>query len=105
MNTLEQLISPEQQALLPTEKDVCLYEEHGWYISPAIIPDAAIDLAIAGSQAFYRGEKDATLPVATGYSNWQPEDGDIVRNNEFVSLQKTGIETVSATADNWRDRC
>jgi ectoine hydroxylase-related dioxygenase (phytanoyl-CoA dioxygenase family) len=95
MNTLEQVISPEQQALLPREKDICFYEEHGWYISPAIIPETAIDLAIAGSQAFYRGEKDATLPVATGYSNWQPEDGDIVRNNEFVSLQKQELRQLA----------
>ncbi len=95
MNTLEQVIPPEQQALLPTEKDICFYEEHGWYISPVIIPETAIDLAIAGSQAFYRGEKDATLPVATGYSNWQPEDGDIVRNNEFVSLQKQELRQLA----------
>ena len=88
MNTLEQAITPNQQALLPTEEDICFYEEHGWYISPVVIPEKVIDLAIAGSQAFYRGEKDATLPVATGYSDWQPEDGDIIRNNEFVSLQK-----------------
>ncbi len=95
MNTLEQVISPEQQTLLPREQDICFYEEHGWYISPAIIPETAIDLAIAGSQAFYCGEKDATLPVATGYSNWQPEDGDIVRNNEFVSLQKQELRQLA----------
>lgn len=29
--------------------------------------------------------------MTTGYSNWTPEDGDIVRNNEFVSLQKTEL--------------
>ena len=91
MKILERILSQEQQALLPTEEDVCFYEEHGWYISPPIIPEAVIDSAIAGSEAFYRGEKDATLPVDTGYSNWKPEDGDIVRNNEFVSLQKTEL--------------
>ena len=85
----------EQKALLPSEEDVCFYEEHGWYISPVVIPDAVIERAIAGSQAFYRGERDATLKIETGYSNWQPEDGDIVRNNEFVSLQKRELQELA----------
>ena len=95
MNILERVLTQEQQFLLPTEKDVCFYEEHGWYISPVIIPEAVIDEAIAGSQAFYRGEKDAVLPVDTGYSDWKPEDGDIVRNNEFVSLQKKELKQLA----------
>ena len=94
MNIIE-VLTEEQQALLPTEDDVCFYEEHGWYISPPIISEAAIDLAIAGSQAFYRGERDGTIPVDTGYSNWKPEDGDIVRNNEFVSLQKNELKQLA----------
>lgn len=60
-----------------------------------MISEEVIDLAIAGSQAFYRGERDATLKVDTGYSNWQPEDGDIVRNNEFVSLQKNELRQLA----------
>jgi ectoine hydroxylase-related dioxygenase (phytanoyl-CoA dioxygenase family) len=95
MNILEEVLTQEQQALLPTEKDVCFYEEHGWYISPPVISEAVIDQAIAGSQAFYEGVRDTVLPVATGYSNWQPEDGDIVRNNEFVSLQKTELKQLA----------
>ena len=92
MNILEQVLTQEQQALLPTEEDVCFYEEHGWYISPPVIDDLILDLAAAGSQAFYEGIRDGVLPVATGYSNWQPEDGDVVRNNEFVSLQKKELK-------------
>ncbi|MEM7757794.1 MAG: phytanoyl-CoA dioxygenase family protein [Cyanobacteria bacterium P01_A01_bin.40] len=95
MNILEQVLTQEQQALLPSEEDVCFYEEHGWYISPPVIAEAAIDIAIAGSQAFYRGEKDADLPFASGYSNWQPTDGDIIRNNEFVSLQKKELKQLA----------
>ncbi len=95
MKILEQVLTREQQALLPTEEDICFYEEHGWYISPPVIPEAAIDNAIAGSHAFYRGERDATLPFDTGYSNWKPEDGDIVRNNEFVSLQKKELRELA----------
>lgn len=95
MKILEQVLTPEQQALLPTEEDICFYEEHGWYISPSVIPESAIDNAIAGSQAFYRGERDGTIPFDTGYSNWKPEDGDIVRNNEFVSLQKKELRQLA----------
>ena len=95
MKTLFPQLTPEQLKLLPTEKDIAFYEEHGWYISPPIIPDEIIDLATEGSQKFYRGEKDATLPVTTGYSDWKPEDGEIVRNNEFVSLQKTELRNLA----------
>jgi ectoine hydroxylase-related dioxygenase (phytanoyl-CoA dioxygenase family) len=91
METLKSQLTPEQEALLPSEADITFYEEHGWFISKPVISEEIIDSAIAGSQAFYRGQRDATLKVATGYSNWQPEDGDIVRNNEFVSLQKNEL--------------
>ncbi|MEL6578794.1 MAG: phytanoyl-CoA dioxygenase family protein, partial [Cyanobacteria bacterium J06621_12] len=92
---LEQVLTQEQQALLPTEEDVCFYQEHGWYISPPIIDESVIDQAIAGSQAFYRGVRDSFLPVKSGYSNWQPEDGDVIRNNEFVSLQKKELKQLA----------
>ncbi|MEL7522442.1 MAG: phytanoyl-CoA dioxygenase family protein [Cyanobacteria bacterium J06553_1] len=95
MNILEQVLTQEQQALLPTEEDVCFYQEHGWYISPPIIDESVIDQAIAGSQAFYRGVRDDFLPVKSGYSNWQPEDGDVIRNNEFVSLQKKELKQLA----------
>ncbi|MEO1671878.1 MAG: phytanoyl-CoA dioxygenase family protein [Cyanobacteria bacterium J06631_2] len=95
MNILEQVLTQEQQALLPTEEDVCFYQEHGWYISPPIIDESVIDQAIAGSQAFYRGVRDSFLPVKSGYSNWQPEDGDVIRNNEFVSLQKKELKQLA----------
>lgn len=88
-------LSSEQLELLPTEEDIAFYEEHGWYISPKVISDEIIDRAIVGSQKFYQGERDATLPYNTGYSNWQPGDGDELRNNEFVSLQKTELKQLA----------
>ena len=87
METLTQNWSEEQLALLPTDEDVAFYEEHGWYISKKVIPDELIDEAILGSERYYRGERDTKLPVNTGYTDWKPEDGNIIRNNEFVSLQ------------------
>jgi ectoine hydroxylase-related dioxygenase (phytanoyl-CoA dioxygenase family) len=100
METFTYGLSEEQLALLPAEADIAFYEEHGWYISKKVLPDDLIDEAILGSERFYRGERDAQLPVSTGYSDWKPEDGwDIVRNNEFVSLQnqqlrKLGLQPI-----------
>ena len=76
---------------LTAEDDVAFYEQHGWYISPRVLSDAELDRAQAGIEAFYAGARDATLPVADGYSDWRPADGDGLRNNEFVSLQKREV--------------
>ncbi|MDZ4874002.1 MAG: hypothetical protein CLLPBCKN_003398 [Chroococcidiopsis cubana SAG 39.79] len=89
MKTDRSLLTPEQIALLPTEDDIAFYEEHGWYISKKVLADEAIDAAILGSEQFYRGERDGSLPYATtGYSDWKPGDSDAVRNNQHVSCRK-----------------
>ena len=82
-------------ALLPDEQDVAFYEEHGWYISKKVIPDDVIDEAIAGSQRYYRGERDMPLPVSGGYSDWKPGDGDTIRNNEYTSLQSRQLRQLA----------
>jgi hypothetical protein len=87
METFTQHLTAEQIGLLPTEEDVAFYEEHGWYISKKVIPDEMIEEGILGCEKFYRGERDAVLPLSGGYCNWKPEDGDVTRNNEFISLQ------------------
>jgi Phytanoyl-CoA dioxygenase (PhyH) len=88
-------IPPEQVACLPTEDEIAFYEEHGWYISPQIIADEVINQAILGSERFYRGDRDGVLPVSQGYSDWKPEDGDGIRNNEFVSLQNRELRQLA----------
>lgn len=88
VNTLTPRLTEEQLALLPTEEDIAFYEEHGWYISKKVLSDDIISEAIQGSERFYRGERDGTLPTNTGFTDWKPEDGyDVVRNNEFISLR------------------
>ena len=87
-------LTPEQLNCLPTETDIVFYEEHGWYISPPILSEKIIDQAISGTERYYRGERDFPLPVQQGYSDWRPEDGDGVRNNEFVSLQNREIQAL-----------
>lgn len=85
-----------KQNFLPSEEDIAFYQEHGWYISPKVLSDEMIDQAILGSERFYRGERDRLLPKGIGYSDWKPEDGyDVVRNNEFVSLQNQELRKLA----------
>lgn len=96
MKTFSANLSQQQLALLPTEEDIAFYEEHGWYISkPGVIPDEMIDRAILGASKLYAGERDWQLAVSSGYSDWKPEDGEIIRNNEFVSLQKQELRDLA----------
>ncbi|MBE9191247.1 phytanoyl-CoA dioxygenase family protein [Gloeocapsopsis crepidinum LEGE 06123] len=96
MQTLTPRLTEAQLALLPTEEDIAFYEEHGWYISQKVIPDEVIDAAIQGSEKYYRGDRDYRLAVESGFSDWKPEDGDnIVRNNEFVSLQNQQLRLLA----------
>ena len=89
-------LTPGQRALLPDDSDVAFYEANGYYISKeGVLPEALIDSACEGTQRFYRGERDGTLPFDTGFSNWKPGDGDGQRNNEFVSLQKSELKALA----------
>ncbi|MCP6760028.1 MAG: phytanoyl-CoA dioxygenase family protein [Fischerella sp. CENA71] len=95
MKTLNQHLSEDQLAILPTEEDVAFYKEHGWYISKKVLPEELIDEAILGSARYYRGERDIPLPVKTIYWDWKPENGNIIRNNEFVSLQNRELRKLA----------
>jgi ectoine hydroxylase-related dioxygenase (phytanoyl-CoA dioxygenase family) len=91
VDTATTQLTPEEQALLPTQEDVAFYREHGWYISKRIFTDEEIDAAVAGSERFYAGEReDFPLPEATRDAiprGWVPEDGDVLRKNDYTSLQ------------------
>lgn len=93
---LDQSLSDPQKTLLPTDQDVDFYQQHGWFISQPVISDAVIEQAVAGAERYYRGERDAVLPVSEGYSDWQSKDGfDTIRNNEFVSLQSQSLRQLA----------
>lgn len=79
----------------PDDDDVAFYAEHGWWIGPKVFSDDFIDAAVEAAARFYRS-RDRTLPFADGYSNWTEGDGfDVVRNNEFVSLQSDDLRAVA----------
>ncbi len=78
----------QSSALLPSASDVTFYREHGYYISEKILSDAEIDDAIYGSECYYAGERDFSLPpAARTFEGWKPGDGDGLRINDYVSLQ------------------
>lgn len=100
-NTLEipqYQLSEADLALLPTESDIQFFEEHGWYITPKIIPDELIDLALQGCDRFYRGERDAELPTLDRFANWTPESATSLRNNEFVARQVKEFQPLAFSA-------
>ena len=75
----------EELELLPSDEDVAFYREHGYYKSKKIFTDEEIDTALEGSERYYRGERDASLPHKV--NGWRPEDGNVLRKNDFASLQ------------------
>ena len=72
-------LTDSELAHLPTDEDVAFYQEHGWFLAPPVLSDEILSLAESGAERLYRGERDRTLPVESGFSDWRPEDGDGVR--------------------------
>lgn len=71
--------------LLPSEADLASYREHGFWISPKIVPDEVLDAAEHGMKRFYAGERDFTIPGDVG--GWTPELGDVLRKNDYAALR------------------
>jgi hypothetical protein len=76
---------------LPDQNQIRFFREHGWLITPKILPNSLIDDAIYGVKRLYAGEKDSRLPLSGGYLDWQPVHGDGIRINDYVSLQNQEI--------------
>ncbi|HTF12109.1 MAG TPA: phytanoyl-CoA dioxygenase family protein [Asanoa sp.] len=70
-------------SFLPGPDDVAAYREHGFWVSPVIVPGAVLDAAERGMRRFYAGERDADL---AGPSGWTPADGPGLRKNDYASL-------------------
>jgi hypothetical protein len=72
--------------LLPTGDDVAFYRAHGYWVSGPIVPDAVLDAAEAGMARLYAGDTDRPLPGGRPLGGWRPEDGDVLRKNDYASL-------------------
>mgnify|MGYP001205313230 CR=1 FL=1 len=88
-------LTPEEEALLPSNLDVVFYRQHGWYRSKRVLPDSLLDLAFMGIQRHFSGERDWVLPPTSGFSDWKPGDDNTVRNAEVVALQNAQIRTLA----------
>lgn len=71
---------------LPGPDDIAGYREHGFWISPVIVPDSVLDAAERGMERFYAGERDAELDGLAAIGGWTPADGPGLRKNDYASL-------------------
>jgi ectoine hydroxylase-related dioxygenase (phytanoyl-CoA dioxygenase family) len=84
-------------SLLPTEDDIAFYEEHGWFVPDTVFSEEEIQDAVYGIRRFYAGERDRLMPIQHGYLDWKPSDGDVLRLNDYVSLQNDEITELVAS--------
>jgi ectoine hydroxylase-related dioxygenase (phytanoyl-CoA dioxygenase family) len=88
-------LTPQQFRLLPSDEDVAFYMQHGYYISPNIFDDDEVDDFVYSMERYYAGERDYCLPSSVkAFEGWRPEDGDVLRINDYVSLQSEGLSTL-----------
>lgn len=82
-----------------TAEDIKHYDEHGFYVSPLVLPDILLDRAEVGMNRFYAGERDwpfprliyiydeASQPIWAKAHGWDSTRGDGLRKNDYSSLQ------------------
>lgn len=79
----------------PTTDDIAFYREHGWWVAPGpVVPDEVLDAALLGAERHYAGERDQQLLISGGYLDWRPEHGNVIRLNDYVSLQNDDLRPV-----------
>ena len=83
------MLTAEDLSLLPSPADVEQYQTLGYWISPPIFSTDEIEDALFGCECFYAGERDYHLHEQLSvFGGWRPEHGDVLRINDYVSLQK-----------------
>jgi hypothetical protein len=82
-----------------TDSDVAFYQEHGYWVSPVVIPADVLDAAERGMERFYARDVDHLLDwdrrtdidsfPLDRYSHWgwRPAHGDVMRKNDYTSLR------------------
>lgn len=71
----------------PQPDDIAFYRQHGYWISPVILPPAVLDAAERGMKRFYAGDHDHVVPDVPATRGWQPSDGEVLRKNDYASLR------------------
>ncbi|MEU8601275.1 phytanoyl-CoA dioxygenase family protein [Streptomyces parvulus] len=91
-NTAPFTLTDEERALLPTDEEVDLYTERGWYLSGKLFTDEEIDLLETASERFYAGHRDRTLPVRPPkLAYWEPDHGSVQRHNDYIHYEDDTI--------------
>lgn len=67
---------------LPKDEDIAFFREHGFWISPVIVPAEVLDAAERGMARYYAGDYDESPPGLDGY---KPTDG--LRKSDYSSLR------------------
>lgn len=87
-------IRQQYSELLPSEKDIAFYQEHGWFIASFSLENTLIDKAITGAEEFYEGRLDRALKNNERIANSASDTHTVIQNNEFVTLQKKALAEV-----------
>jgi len=72
-----------QESLLPHSEDIQFYRDHGFWISPQIIPDEVLDASERGMQRYYGGDLDST---GIHPPDWKPTPGEGLRKDDYSSM-------------------
>ncbi|MFC9967437.1 phytanoyl-CoA dioxygenase family protein [Nocardia ignorata] len=81
-----ELTSAEKE-LLPSDDDVEFYREHGWFITPRLFTEEAVDDALDALEAHQRRERDYELPGEIDeLYDWTPGAVHQIRFNDYVAL-------------------
>jgi hypothetical protein len=95
MQTTEFALTDEQRALLPSEKDVAGYAEHGWYLSKKLLTDGEVATLLAASERFYAGQRGRRLPTRPStLAYWEPENGPVQRHNDYIHYESDEIGAI-----------
>lgn len=93
---------PVVEDLLPSESDIAEFDRDGWWVSPVILPEAEIDLAVEAVARYHRGERDLPVPPEhptllgrrvepKPFYDWRSEHGPGMRENDMVAQQSAGL--------------
>ncbi|MGB6581452.1 MAG: phytanoyl-CoA dioxygenase family protein [Streptosporangiaceae bacterium] len=89
-------ITPRLHHVLPTEADVAAYREHGFWLSGIVLPPEILGAAERGMKRFYAGERDRPGPPGLEGDGWRPENGDVLRKNDYASLRVDELSALVA---------
>jgi hypothetical protein len=80
-------LSSTEQELLPSDDDVDFYQQHGWFVTPRLFTDEAVDAASAALEIHHRGQRDRTLPITLDeMDDWIEGSVHQIRFNDHVAL-------------------